>query len=170
MEKKEVQIPGGYVLLPRIMREWEIMKMAPINRELWFYLLINVLFADYKNLKRGQGFFRFQDIQEHLSWYVGFRRMQYSKPQITKSLRRLKNARMIETMKATQGIIITVCNYDYYQDALNYEGNNEGNENRLRRKRQGHNINKEGINKNGNKGYKGAEQDLTSMNYKEGLK
>lgn len=111
--------------------------MPPITRELWLYIIRNVNHSDYKGLKRGQRHFLFSDIQIDLSWKVGFRIEKYSKPQLTKALRRLKNASMIETMKATRGIIITVCKYDYYQDPKNYEGNNEGNETGLRRKHEG---------------------------------
>ena len=53
----------------------------------------------------------------------------------------------METTKATRGIIVTVCNFDIYQDSKNYEGNNEGNTKETRRKRGGNTINKNDKNK-----------------------
>jgi hypothetical protein len=44
---------------------------------------------------------------------------------------------MVETAKATHGMVITVCNYDYYQNPENYEGNDEGS---MKETRRGHNI------------------------------
>jgi hypothetical protein len=135
-------IKGGYILQPRKIDESDVSKMPPVTRELWFYLLRKVNYKDNSQYKRGQGFFNLKNIQNNLEWHVGYRVERYSKPQLTKSLRRLKIANMIETMKATRGIIITVCNYDIYQNPNNYEGNDEGIIIEGRRKRQGHTKNK----------------------------
>lgn len=136
------RIEGGYILQPRKFDSSKASKMSPITRELWFYLLRNVNHKDNGRFKRGQGFFQFSKIQEALSWYVGYRKMMYSKPQITKALRRLCEGTMTETMKATRGLVITICNYDYYQDPRNYEGNDEGSTKDSRRNFGGHTINK----------------------------
>ena len=137
-----MKIDNGYILQPRKIEKSEIMQMPPVTRELWFYLIRNVQHKDYKKLKRGQGYFRLNDIQEDLSWMVGYRKEKYSKPQLTKSLRRLREGNMIETTKATHGILVTICKYNVYQDPNNYEGNDEGNAKETRRKRKGININK----------------------------
>jgi hypothetical protein len=134
-------------LQPRKLDESEIMNEAPVVREVWLYLLRKVSHKNHGNLKRGQGFFRLTDIQNNLCWYVGYRKMRYSKPQLTKSLRRLRERNMIATMKATRGVFVTVLNYDYYQDPNNYEGNDENPTKETRRKRSGITINKNG-NKN----------------------
>jgi len=136
------KISNGYVLQPRIFDGSEASKMSPVTRELWFYLLRNVNHKDNGKYKRGQAFFQFSVIQEDLSWHVGYRKMKYSKPQLTKALRRLCEGNMTATMKATRGIIITVCNYSFYQDPKNYEGNNEGIAKELRRESHGNTKNK----------------------------
>ena len=126
--------------------------MSPITRELWFYILRNVNHSDCGKFKRGQNFFQFSEIQEGLHWYVGYRKMTYSKPQITKALRRLCEGNMTATAKATRGILITVCNYEFYQDPKNYEGNDEGSTKDQRRNLEGHTKNKNDKNdKNDNK-------------------
>ncbi len=137
-------IKGGYILQPRIIDGSESSQFPPVTRELWAYLLRKVNHArnDRLNLDRGQGFFQLSEIQNDLSWYSGYRKNIYSKPQLTKSLRRLREGNMVATAKATRGLIITICNYDYYQDPKNYEGNDEGSTKVSRRKRQGHTINK----------------------------
>lgn len=133
---------GGYILQPRSFDASDSAHLPPATRELWFYLLRNVNFADNGKYKRGQGFFCFSDIQDDLSWFVGYRKMVYSKPQITKALRRLNEETMTETTKATRGVVITVLNYNEYQDPGNYEGNGEGSTKETRRKREGLTKNK----------------------------
>lgn len=130
-------IDRGYILVSRKIDDSEVSKMPPCTRELWSYFLRKVNHKTHKSLLRGQGHFLFADIQKDLSWSIGYRAETYSKPQITKAIRRLKEAGMIETAKATRGIVITVSKYDYYQNPANYEGNDEGNETGLRRKREG---------------------------------
>jgi hypothetical protein len=137
-------IKGGYILQPRVFGESDASKMPPVTREIWMYILRKVNHSDSKQFKRGQGFFRFSDIQNDLCWYAGYRKIMYSKPQITKSLRRLCEGNMTATMKATRGIVITVCNYDHYQNPKNYEGNDEKITKEPRRKRSGRTINKNG--------------------------
>lgn len=135
-------ISGGYILQPRCVDDSDIAHESPVVRELWFYLLRRVNHNDNGKYKRGMGFFNLGDIQEDLHWHVGYRKMKYSKPQLTKSLRRLCERNMIETAKATRGLYITILNYNYYQDPKNYESNNEGNTKETRRKSSGHTKNK----------------------------
>jgi len=135
-------IKGGYILQPRSFDKSEASHLPPVTRELWFYILRNVNHSKRLGFERGQGFFSLGHIQEALCWYSGFRKNTYSKPQLTKSLRRLCERNMVATTKATRGIVITVCNYDEYQTASNYEGNGEGTTEETRRKSKGHTINK----------------------------
>jgi hypothetical protein len=135
-------IPGGYILQPRCFGKSEAAHFPPATREIWFYLLREVNHSDNGIHKRGQRFFQFSDIQEGLSWFVGYRKETYSKPQITKALRRLSEGNMIATAKATRGVVITICNYNTYQTPSNYEGNSEGNTKETRRNLGGRTINK----------------------------
>ena len=119
-------IKGGYILQPRKVDDSEIMHDSPITRELWFYLIRKVNHRTVDKFERGSGFFNLSEIADDLHWYVGYRKMKYSKSQLTKALRRLSERNMIETTKATRGIFVTVCKYAHYQDPNNYEGNDEG--------------------------------------------
>ncbi len=141
-----MKIPGGYILQPRAWDESDAAHFSPVVREIWFWLLRNVSHKDYKSCKRGEGFFTLKDMQDGLSWSVGYRRETYSKPQLTKSLRRLREENMIETTKETRGIRVTINNYERYQNPENYESNGERNTKEMRRKREGHTIDKNGKN------------------------
>lgn len=125
-DKGKLPIKGGYILQPRAIEMSGVMEMPPATREIWFYILRRVQHKPYKNLKRGEGWISYKDIQNALTWYVGYRKMKYSKTQIAKSLRRLREGNMIETTKATKGLLIKVCNYKLWQNPDNYEGNGEG--------------------------------------------
>lgn len=129
---------------PRKIDESQIMHEPPCTRELWFYLLRKVNHADNATLeiKRGQGFFRYSDIIGDLCWYVGYRKESYSKTQIAKSLRRLRERNMIATAKTTRGVLVTVLKYSIYQDPKSYEGNNEDSTKETRRQQCDNTINK----------------------------
>jgi len=118
-------VNGGYIILARCIEDSEVSRMSPCTRELWLYLLRKVNHTDFGRLRRGQGYFRLSEVQKDLSWYVGYRLEKYSKSQFTKSLRRLNESNMIETSKATHGMLVTICKYDCYQNPKNYESNSE---------------------------------------------
>lgn len=136
------RIKGGYVLQPRSFDKSKASKLPPVTREIWFWLLRNVNRFDRNGIGFGCGFFRLDEIAEGLHWFVGYRKEVYSKPQITKSLRRLCDAKMIVTTKEIRGVIVKVLNYAYYQDPKNYEGNDEGNAKETRREKGGHTTHK----------------------------
>ena len=161
-------IPGGYILLSRKILNNEIMKKPPLYFKIWAWILLNAQHKDYGNLKRGQLFTSIPEMQEAMSYKVGYRIEKPTKKQIWGVLEWLRNpyegntkvttnVPMIETTKVTHGIIITVVNYDLYQTPSNYEGNNEGNDEgttkEQRRERQGNNINKNDKNDKNNNIY-----------------
>ena len=131
-----MRIDGGYILLSRKIDDSEAMRLPPATREIWLYILRKVNHCDYKNLKRGENIFTYKKIQDDLCWYAGYRKMIYSKNDIAKSIRRLHERNMIETTKATRGVVIKVVKYNIYQDPNNYEGH-KGNTTKVQRKTQG---------------------------------
>jgi len=120
-------IPGGYYIVAR--KRPEIQGAPPIAREVYNYLNAQ---ANYENressgrvISRGQCVRTYEDIQEGLAWYVGFRKMKYSKDQIEGALKWLVKHELITKVKTTRGLIITIENYDFYQTPGNYEYRNE---------------------------------------------
>lgn len=122
MSKK---IYGGYYIQARCIKDSYIAKAAPYVREMWNYLLREANHQDVKyggfEIKRGQLFRSYKDIIEDLSWYIGYRKMKYCENHMKNGMRTLRKEGMITTMKTPRGVLITICNYDYYQDPKNYE-------------------------------------------------
>jgi uncharacterized phage protein (TIGR02220 family) len=148
---------AGYILLSKGLIESEIFRKPPLYLKVWIYLLTRAQYGDYRGLKRGQLWVTYQEIIEACSWRVGFRWERPTKSQIHTIIEWLRNPNegdmndtMITTMKATRGILVTIDNYDHYQDSKNYESNNEAAMNDTRKQRQPNTINKE-IKNNKNK-------------------
>ena len=156
-------ITNGYILLSRKLIESTIWFKPPLYLKVWIYILCKAQHKEYKSLKSGQFYTTIQDIQEACSYYVGYRKEVPSVKQIRSIINWLRNpyegnseghtkGSMIVTTKVTHGMVITVENYNVYQDPKNYEGNSEGHyENPtkdLRTGEQGRNINKNDKNDN----------------------
>jgi hypothetical protein len=137
-------IPGGYYIMARKIDESEIAHAAPCIRELWYWLLRQVNHKDNPTLgiNRGQCVRTIADMQDGLHWFVGYRKMTYSKTQCEGALEFLRKRLMVTTTKTTRGLIITVCNYEFYNNPKNYEDNSEGNKKTTRRQQGCSTINK----------------------------
>ena len=122
------KITGGYYIKARKIQQSEIAHCSPAVREIWDWLLMNANHKPSKDgrIKRGQLLRSYEDIREGLKWYVGYRTMRYSEDVTKKAMKALRRHLMISTMKAPGGVLITICNYDNYQDQKNYESTYEG--------------------------------------------
>ncbi|MGV3465550.1 MAG: hypothetical protein ACO1OT_09690 [Heyndrickxia sp.] len=154
----EPLIPGGYILISRKLIESEIWDKPPLYIKVWIYLLTKAQHKHYKGLKRGQLYISIPEIIEGCSWRKGYRKEKPTKDQVFQIIDWLRKphgevnegdsgATMITTTRATQGMVITIDNYDFYQDSKNYESNNESNNGKVTRatipKRQPDNIKQE---------------------------
>ncbi len=115
-------------------------------REIWLYLLRKANHSDVNVhgtvIKRGQLVTRYSDILDDLSWYVGFRKESYKRHHCETAMKLLTREQMITTTRTTRGMIVTICNYDYYQTPENYE-TDKGRRNKATTKPQSsHTINK----------------------------
>lgn len=150
-------IEGGYFFLARKIVDSSIFSKPPLYFKVWIYLLSRAQHSDYRGLKRGQLYTSIPEIIEATSWKVGFRTEKPTKDQIFQVLAWLRksdeggnesNARapMIATTKATHGLLVTICNYNVYQDSSNYESNDEYNNEKVmkpeRKQQRSDNINK----------------------------
>lgn len=161
-------IPGGYYMKARCIRESKISLAPPHVREIWDYLLREANHANTKVCERGQLVRSYKNIQEALKWYVGWRCHRYTKDQCETAMKWLKKATMITTRKTTRGMVITICNYDKYQNPENYDSHTE-NETRTTRKPQTrHTINKNDKNeKNKNTGFRDSNIQTVVEYYKK---
>lgn len=122
---KESKIIGGYYIKARCIEQSEVAHSSPCVRETFDWLLRRANHKDAKcygrTIKRGQVLCTYQDIREGLHWKAGFRKITYTKWQCEEALKKLRRLAMVTTAKTTRGLIITICNYDYYQKPANYE-------------------------------------------------
>jgi hypothetical protein len=123
------KISGGYYIKARKIQESTIHKKPPYVREIWDWLLMNANHSDKKyngyTVKRGQLFRTYKDIREGLSWFVGYRKEMYNENHTKKAMKALREAGMIASTKELGGVLITILNYDRYQNPKNYERTNE---------------------------------------------
>jgi hypothetical protein len=120
---KSEKIQGGYYIKARCIQDSYVAHTPPYVREIWDWILKECNHADFRDIKRGQCVRTFKDIQDGLSWYIGYRKMKYTKWQCEKAMKTLLRATMIATRKTTRGLVITVINYDFYQNPKNYDSN-----------------------------------------------
>jgi len=125
-------IEGGYYIKARKIQESTIQHSPPHFREVWDWLLMKANHTPRKSngrvIERGQVFCTYGDIREGLHWWVGARKMRYSKSQIESAFKAYKRATMVTTSKTTRGMLITLLNYDYYQNPKNYENHTESHD------------------------------------------
>jgi len=115
------QIKGGYYIKARKIQESEVSRMPPCTREIWDYLLMKANHKDSAVCKRGQHLTSVNQIREALSWYAGWRKNSYKISDCENSMKRLRAAGMITTKKTARGMLVTIVNYDTYQDPSRYE-------------------------------------------------
>lgn len=114
-------IQGGYILKARQIKNSAISKAAPCTREVWDYLILNAYFMDTKIHQRGQLTRSYQQIINDMAWNIGARPETYTTDQVKRAFKFLRKHKMILTKKTPDGVIITICNYNYFQDKANYE-------------------------------------------------
>ena len=107
------KINGGAFSWARQTIESEIFYNKPDKWfKIWFYLVSKAKWKDGKRFKRGQCFMKYEWITEATG---------ANKNQIDHCVRWLKSATQIATVKATRGFILTICNYNTYQNLENYK-------------------------------------------------
>lgn len=114
-------ITGGYILLARKLFESEMMDKPPLYFKLWGWMLARAMWKDGDRLKRGQFVTSISEMQQAMSYRVGWRREVPTKDEIRSAYEAFVRAEMIDTRKATRGMAITVLNYERYQNPESYE-------------------------------------------------
>ena len=123
------KIPGGFYLKARCIQNSEVAHFPPHVREIWDWLIKEANYQDCKTegktISRGQCLTSYKEIRDALSWRVGYRTERYSKNDCETAMKMLTNHTMVHTTKTTRGMIVTILNYDKYQNPENYEAYNE---------------------------------------------
>lgn len=116
----QVHIPGGFILLSRKLLKSGIMEESPLHLKLWVWILMQASFRDHGNLKRGQLFTSYKKMQKAMSRKIGWRTEKPTENAIREVMKFFMKNVMIHRMKVQHGTIVTVLNYDHYQDMRNY--------------------------------------------------
>jgi hypothetical protein len=123
------KIDGGYYIKARQVQQSNISKAPPHIREIWDWLILHANYSDQdsggRTIERGSLFTSYEEILEGLAWYIGFRKCKYTKHQCETAMKYLVKHGMVTTARTTRGTIVTVCNYNRFQDPSNYENHNE---------------------------------------------
>lgn len=123
-------IEKGFIIFPRVFYSNELAEKPPHFREIWFWLLKEANHSDQKIngniIKRGQLYTSYDKIIDGLKWYVGRKKYTYKKHQVERAFKHFSAAARLTTQQATRGMVVTICNYDYYQTADNYTGHSSG--------------------------------------------
>lgn len=114
-------IPGGYILLARKLFESEMMEKPPLYFKLWGWMLARAMWKDGEKLKRGQLVTSIAEMQQAMSYRIGWRREVPTKDEIRSAYEAFVRAEMISTRKTTRGMVVTVLNYELYQNPESYE-------------------------------------------------
>jgi len=104
------------------------MEKPPLYLKLWTWMLIKANFKDDKKLKRGQLFTTIEGMRDAMTYSVGYRKNRPTTKQIRGVYDFLTRGTMTGITKVTGGMVITILNYDKYQNPKNYEGHNEGHD------------------------------------------
>jgi len=119
-------IPGGYILKARKTLESDLMDKPPLWSKLWDWMLLRAEWRSDSRLQRGQFWTTIEDMREAMSWYVGYRKVMPTVKELRRAYEGLREGTMIGTTKGTRGMLVTVLNYNEYQNPKNYEGLSEG--------------------------------------------
>ena len=122
----EKRIEGGFILLARKLLKSGIMEKPPLFIKLWTWMLLQASHTGHGNLKRGQFFTSLERMQKAMTYKVGYRTVKPSIKEIRGITKFLTKGGMAVTTKVPRGLLITILNYDFYQDWKNYEGHSEG--------------------------------------------
>jgi len=130
------KIEGGAILIARQVFESEIFMFKPaIWFKVWVYILGNVFWKDKGKLKRGQGYFKYEWIKNATG---------ATQDQLKHCIEYLKASQMIATQKATRGMVVTVLNYDDYQDFNHYKSHTESHLKATQKPHRSHTNKEEG--------------------------
>jgi len=124
VKEPDSTISGGYILLARKLLESELMEKPSHYLKLWVWMLAKANWKNREKLRRGQFRTTISEMQEAGGYRIGYRFRRLTRGEVRSAYEALTKASMITTTKSTRGMIITICNYERYQNPENYEAHN----------------------------------------------
>lgn len=121
MMSQESSIPGGYILLARKMLESELMNKPPHFLKLWVWMLSKAFWKDGEKLQRGQLHTTVAEMQDVGRYLRGGKMVcRLTEDQVRSAYGYLTKSEAINVTKTTRGLIISINNFDSYQNPDNY--------------------------------------------------
>lgn len=128
MNSNSSPIPGGCILLARKMLDSDLMDHSSLVVKLWVWLLLKANWKDRAQLRRGQLVTTIAEMQEAMGHYSGWRKMRPSPDQIRSAYGVLTGTARVTIRRTTRGMIITILNYEAFQDIRAYASHTESRE------------------------------------------
>ena len=122
------QIQGGCILLARKMLDSDLMDQSPLVVKLWAWILLKANWKDRTSLKRGELVTTIAEMQQAMSHFSGWKKISPTPDQIRSAYGSLTHTARITTRRTTRGMIISVINYDTYQNTLAYASRKEAHD------------------------------------------
>jgi len=136
---RNTHIPDGFVFLARIIQEAPIWTTKPAWWfKVWAYILMKTNHKDNKLFKRGSNFFNRGKIYDDCCLMMDNVKIK----SIDNVIRYLKTSEMVTTRRTTRGFIVTVLNYDRYNDADNYSNDTRNDTGTTQERHRNEPINK----------------------------
>lgn len=131
MNNFEYNTSKGAFVLSRSLLESDIWYKSPEYVKIWIYIIgmANHQPRKYRGnfIDRGQYFCSYKELVEQIRYKVGYRKSRVNESTVKNIMRYLRENRMITTVKKPRGVLITVVNYNVYQDLSNYEKSKKDN-------------------------------------------
>ena len=118
-------IRGGYILLARKLFDSWLTDKPPLYWKMWIWMLGQANWKDRGQLKKGQFVTTTAEMQEAMSYRIGYRKKTPTRAEIRSSYEAFTNNHMISLTKSTRGTVVTVENFGKYQDFKSYEQHTE---------------------------------------------
>jgi hypothetical protein len=119
----EPAIKNGYVLLPRIVLEG-LGGRSPLAVALYVWLLCRASHKTRQGFKctyqRGELFTSIDMMRDAMKYKSGYRWVRPTRDMIRSAIGALTGAALVTTAKTTRGLIVTIYQYEYYQNPANY--------------------------------------------------
>ncbi len=121
-------LSSGAFLISRSLFDSDIWFMPPEYMKIWLYLIgkANHSGRKYRGFfcERGQYFCDYKELRDQLKYKIGYRSKQYNENYMKNLMKHLRSTLRITTLKKPRGILVTIANYNTYQDLKSYEKTN----------------------------------------------
>lgn len=114
-------IRGGYILQARKLLASGIMQKPALYLKLWTWMLLQATHTEHGNLKRGQLRCSIDDMRQAMAYKIGYRTKRPTEKEIRRAYAFMIDSGMIEVEKITHGMLVSILNYDTYQNPENYQ-------------------------------------------------